>query len=50
MAGSNVIYNRDSENDIIKTKAISQLSDGTNIYVIKDSEAIQSIATGDNNG
>ena len=49
MVGSRVIYNRDSENDIIKIKEISKLSNGSNTYVLKDSEARTNISTIQNN-
>lgn len=44
-------YNRDSSKDIIldTTKYISNLSDGTNTYVIKDAEARTSIASKQDN-
>ena len=42
-----VDYNRDAEHDIINETPdyISQLSDGSNVYTIKDAEARNSIAT-----
>lgn len=41
---SDIIFTRNSSKDILETNYISQLSDGTNTYIVKDTEARTSLS------